>query len=449
MLILGASWTQAAPTGRSSKVAVTVSAATKQLCCTIVGSNVGRQLKQQASRIKHRTHLNSSVANQTRETSGRKLRAFKDALFAAVFARTLVYTILFEDNELDLKFLDLRQGDSVFSVAGAGCGVAAMIGYGPSRIDTVDFNQHHLAITALKVEAVRSLPRYDDLHALFGLGRHPEAKSIVGRLVSDLPANLAGYWRRRWRMFARGFYRHGVNSRNSALLRPLWSIDGDYLKELNRRGPPQERAEAMRAKLTAKLLKPLPATLVRSPVALLGAGINYTQRERNLRAAGVGDVVLGVIEYASRLATTDLDTNWIAWHITTGEFNHEDPDCLPLYLRPDSHERALGSGTQVGYHHGSLLAVLEEADSGTWSHYCLSDVVDWLSAEQRRELLREVLRTAKPGARVICRTVEDACVVADAGLSASFRLVEPISSVASESERSKLYRRVNCYEVIR
>lgn len=291
--------------------------------------------------------MNSSVANQTTGSSGGKLRAFKDTLFAAVFARTLVYTILFEDNELDLEFLDLRPGDRVLSVAGAGCGVAAMVGFVPTRIDAVDFNRHHLAITALKVEAVRSLPRYEDVHALFGLGKHPEAKKMVARLANRLPADLASYWRRRWRMFANGFYSHGVNSRNSALLRPLWSLDGAYLKELNRRGPPQARAEAMRIKLSDRLLKPLPAALVRSPVALLGAGINYTQRDRNLSAAGVGDVVLGVIEYASRLATTDLDTNWIAWHITSGEFNHDEPDCLPLYLRRDFHERALGSTTEV------------------------------------------------------------------------------------------------------
>lgn len=93
--------------------------------------------------------------------------------------------------------------------------------------------------------------------------------------------------------------------------------------------------------------------------------------------------------------------------------------------------------------------MLSEAASGTWSHFCLSDVVDWLDSRQRRELLREVLRVARPGARVICRTVEDACVVEDAGLRTSFRLVEPISSLASESERSRLYRRVNCYEVVK
>lgn len=382
-------------------------------------------------------------------SSGINTRSVKDALFSAIFARTLIYTILFEDNEPDLEFLALGPADRVLSIAGAGCGVAAMLAYHPERIDAVDFNRHHLAITALKVEALRRLEGYEDLHALLAVGRHPRARELIAGLAERLPEGLANYWLRRWRMFARGFYRHGVNRRNSRLLQLLWPLDADFLKTLSRAGPPAVRAETMRSELRNCLLRPLPAALVRSPVALLGAGINYTQRERNLRAAGVDDVVLGVIEFASRLATTNLDTNWIAWHLTTGEFNRDEPTCLPLYLRPEFHRRAQGSTTEVRFHHGSLFDELSSAPAASWSHFCLSDVVDWLDAEQRRTLFTEVLRTARPAARVVCRSVEDVDVTQGTGLEGAFRLVEPFSSSASERERSRLYRRLNCYEVVK
>lgn len=379
---------------------------------------------------------------------GRMYR-FQDRIFEALFSRMLVYTILFEDNERDLAFLSLGRGDRVFSVAGAGCGVAAMLGDAPSSIDVVDFNAKHLAITALKVEAARQLPSYEEFHMLFGRGNHPRARSVVQRLTRVLPTRLTRFWRSAWKMFEDDFHSHGLYTKNLDLVRRVWPITPAFLKQLNGK-PPRDRAREMfdllsHAMKDSRVL----AALIRSPLSILAAGINYTQRERNLRAVGSTDVVDGVIEYATRVVQTDLEDNWIAWHIATGRFNHEREQCLPLFLRREQHARALGSPTDVRYVHDTLFSVLRRAADDSWSHFCLSDVLDWISDSARGPLLRDVYRTAKPGARVICRTVEDATIVGELGLAHKFRLIEPFSTEASRVERSCLYRRVNCYEVVK
>jgi S-adenosylmethionine-diacylglycerol 3-amino-3-carboxypropyl transferase len=383
--------------------------------------------------------------NLTREN---RILRLQDRAYERVFSLLLVYTILFEDNERDLEFLALGEGDHVFMVAGAGCGVAACLAAAPARVDVVDFNRKHLAVTALKVNAARAMRSYDEFHELLARGRHPRPREVVGRLARDLPPKCAAFWKTGWRMFRRDFYAHGLCGRNLDFARRFWSISPEYLKTLNAQ-PEEERAEEIAALLARRIKRGAIAALIRSPLGILAAGINYTQRARNLRAVGTDDAVEGVIDYASRVVRTDLERNWIVWHIVTGQFNHERPECLPLYLRPDFHERSVGSPTEVRYWHNRLLAQLGAADDETWSRYCLSDVVDWMGDPAREALFREVHRTAKPGARVICRTVEDSTIVDELGFAERFRLVEPHSTLASQEERSCLYRRVNCYEVVK
>lgn len=371
-----------------------------------------------------------------------------DRLFGSLFSRILVYTILFEDNEKDLEFLDLGEGSRVFTIGGAGCGVASMLAYSPSRIDVVDFNRKHLAVTALKVNAARGITSYEEFHELLGYGRHPRPRETVERLTRELPPYLARFWESGWRMFQKDFYSHGLYTKNLNIVRPFWPITPEYLKSLNAK-PAEERGREVFELLSRTMQGRVLGALIRSPLSILAAGINYTQRERNLRAVGSDDVVDGVIEFASRLAQTDLEQNWIAWHIATGSFNHDQPTALPLYLRPHYHERSLGSATDVHYSHSTLLDRLNCASEDSWTHFCLSDVIDWISDEERAALLAAVVRAAQPGAKVICRTVEDRAIVDELEVNERFHLVEPHSTEASRSERSCLYRRVNCYEVVK
>ncbi len=371
-----------------------------------------------------------------------------DRVFGSLFSRILVYTILFEDNEKDLEFLALDESSRVFTVGGAGCGVAAMLASSPALIDVVDFNRKHLAVTALKVNVARGLASYEEFHELLARGRHPSPRRTIERFTRDLPPSLSSYWATGWRMFRKDFYSHGLYARNLDIVRPFWPLTEEYLRELNAK-PAEDRSGEVRELLSRSMRGPVLGALIRSPLSILAAGINYTQRERNLRAVGSDDVVDGVIEFASRLARTDLEENWIAWHIVTGGFNHERPRALPLYLRPEFHDRMLHAATEVCYRHAILFDRLREGRETRWTHFCLSDVVDWIGEEGRTALFDAVHRAAAPGAKVVCRTVEDSTIVDSIGFGDRFRLVEPFSTTASLAERSCLYRRVNCYEVVK
>ena len=86
--------------------------------------------------------------------------------FEKLFSRAFVYNILFEDTEVDERFLDVRPNSTVLSISGAGCGVANHLSRSPRSVDAVDINAHHLALCALKSAAVRWLSSHDELYSV-------------------------------------------------------------------------------------------------------------------------------------------------------------------------------------------------------------------------------------------------------------------------------------------
>jgi S-adenosylmethionine-diacylglycerol 3-amino-3-carboxypropyl transferase len=190
------------------------------------------------------------------------------------------------------------------------------------------------------------------------------------------------------------------------------------------------------------------AALMRSPVFLLANGINYVQRERNLRAEQTTDVVEVIVNYLKRIAKTDLERNWIAWNATVGAFNHAHDEAVPPYLRRAHHARSIEADTDVRFHNTNIFDVLGAAGPNAWSHINLCDAIDWMPAAAQRALLLECVRTTRDGGVVLYRTVEDRCFVEELGLGARLQRIEPASLRASELDRTSLYRRVGFYRVV-
>ncbi|WP_433379452.1 DUF3419 family protein [Actinoplanes sp. CA-142083] len=370
-----------------------------------------------------------------------------DRAFAATFRHVFAFSLLYEDSEVDNRVLGLDFRSRVLAVSGAGCGVAGLLAAHPARIDAVDINPHHLALAALKVAATRQVTSYDEFYQLLGRGRHGDPERTLQPLMAELPDWVGRYWRANHRRFRTNLYAEGLVGTFQRWLRRKLGIDADYLRALQQL-PPAERVERLSPVLTS-LRRAWPArTMVNTPLLLLGIGVNFEQRQRNLRANRAATMMEVVTAHFERLAQTDLETNWFVWVGLTGEFNHDHPDAVPPYLRAESHKRALEAPTRVGFHRESLQRMLAEATPGQWSHFSLCDVLDWLPADAQRQLLHRIARVGGPDALVLTRSVESDCVVERAGLADLYERVEPASTEATEQERTRLYGRVNVYRVV-
>lgn len=373
---------------------------------------------------------------------------WRDRAFWAVFSRIPVFTILFEDPDVEERFFQVNASARVLSVSAAGCGIASLLASHPEHIDAVDGNGHHLALTALKVAAAQRLEWHADLYALFGHGRHEAPEQLIASLTASLPDWIRAYWARRSTVFRRGLYQSSLSTWLFAVLRAITGLDEAWMRRMLSLSTDARVAEIER--LYARALKH-PAFLLaaRSPILLLGTGINFRQRDRNLSGVGAADMTRVLLETGKRIAATDLETNWIFWHVMRGQFNHDHPDARPPYLRASHHARSLAAPTTVAYHHRSFLEVLADATSDTWTHYNFSDALDWLDDTLQRRVLTEVIRTSRPGALLLVRSVEPSCMVKRLGLERWFSRLDIESDAATAMDRSGLYRRVDLYRVTR
>ena len=125
------------------------------------------------------TMLLKTAVYQSRAASKKGLL---ERLFAVWFQR-LVYNQIWEDPAVDLEALRIGPSSRVITIASGGCNVLNYLLAGPAEIVAVDLNPAHLALTRLKLAAVRHLPDYDLFFTLFR-ATHPSLADRI-RFAND------------------------------------------------------------------------------------------------------------------------------------------------------------------------------------------------------------------------------------------------------------------------
>lgn len=364
--------------------------------------------------------------------------------FENAFSRLFVYNILFEDSEVDGRYLNLNENSRVLGISAAGCGLASMVRFHPEHIDAVDINHHHLSLAALKMTAARDLKSHGLLYDLFGHGwlSHPEP--TIRALCASLPPSIQSYWRKHHARFEKTVYGQGLTALMLQTLRKQVGLGTAFMHDFVTQAP-EERARTIRRLAEPVMKQRLVRELLASPLTQFALGVNDSQRDRMLGSSGdMADFMLGHLE---RVAQTDCETNWFAWYAAAGHYNHSHPEATPPYLRRSAHQASREAPTTFGFHHRSIFDVLGAQSANTWSHYSLCDAVDWFPPAGQKNLLEEILRTARPGATVLMRSVQDENIIESCELGHRFQYLEAQSRLAIQEERTCQYKRVDFFQV--
>jgi len=390
-------------------------------------------------------------------------RGVLERMFTLWF-RGFVYNQIWEDPRVDAEALAIGPETSLLTISSGGCNVLNYLVHRPKRIVAVDLNANHMALTRLKLAAVKHLPDYETFYNFFGYGKHPDNIANFHRYLRDhLDPLTRSFWEssdwpgrkvgpRRLAYFKRGLYEHAKLGQFfrvvHGLARKMRRDPGRLLTARN--VAEQERIfdEEFAPLFNNRLVR----WMARQPVAVYSLGIPPSQHAAMLEEQD-GDGGRLFEMYKGRIRRLacgfPLDDNYFTWQAFGRRYDHEGRRALPDYLKRENYELIRSLVDRVETHVAPLAEQLRAEPPGSLNSFVLLDSQDWMPPPVIEELWSEIARVGGPQARVIFRTAGEKSPVETAlspATRARFRYEEERSRRLHEQDRSAIYGMFHLYE---
>jgi S-adenosylmethionine-diacylglycerol 3-amino-3-carboxypropyl transferase len=390
-------------------------------------------------------------------------RGMLERMFTLWF-RGFIYNQIWEDPRVDAAALQMGPETSLLTISSGGCNILNYLVHQPKRIVAVDLNANHMALTRLKLAAIKHLPDYETFYNFFGYGKHPDNIANYNRYLRDnLDPLTRSFWEssdwpgrkigpKRLNYFRRGLYDH-------AKLGQFFRVVHGLARKM-RRDPARllaAKSVAEQEQIFDEHFGPLfdnrlVRWMGRQPVAVYSLGIPPSQHAAMLEEQeGDGGRLFDMYrQRVRRLACGfPLDDNYFAWQAFGRRYDHENRRALPDYLKPENYETVRSLVDRVETHVASLTDQLRLEQPGSLNGFVLLDSQDWMPPGVIDELWGEIARVGGPDTRVIFRTAGEKSPV-EAALApetlACFHHDEERSRVLHAQDRSAIYGMFHLYE---
>jgi S-adenosylmethionine-diacylglycerol 3-amino-3-carboxypropyl transferase len=337
-------------------------------------------------------------------------RGALERLFTLMF-QGFVYNQIWEDPVVDLQALDLKPEHRLLTIASGGCNVLNYMAADPRQIIAVDLNPNHIALTRLKLTALKNFPDYETFFRFFGHANDKANRAAYDTyLRKTLDEDTREYWEkdrplrgRRINMFGKNLYRYGLLGRFIGILHVVAKLHGKKLEPILAARTPEEQRRLFERDIAPLFDYKSIKLLSKSPVSLYALGIPPAQYDELVAS---GDPVAVLRERVERLACDfPINENYFAWQAFGRGYDTEHKEAVPDYLRRETYDMIRTRTGKVDVHHASLTDFLEAQPPQSLHRYVLLDAQDWMNQDQITALWREIDRTAHArDARVIFRT---------------------------------------------
>lgn len=305
------------------------------------------------------------------------------------------YSQCWEDTEVLLSGLDIREGDICLGIASAGDNVFSMLTKSPEKIIAIDISFPQLALVKLKIEGIKQFSHEEMLFFVGVTNGNPERRlEMYEGLRGELPNKIKEYWD-----FNRDAIRIGINhmgkfekffkifrNRILPMVHPKKRID----KLLENKSLP-ERQEFynrkwcnLRWKLMFKLF------FSNYVVGRLG-------RDKEFFRYAQGDISKVMIkrsEYA--LCHLNPYENPYISYILKGNYS---PDCLPYFLRKENYSIMKENIGKIEVVEESLEEYLNRTDLKI-DKFNLSDIFEYMSQENYEKLMDKIYDAASSKGKI-------------------------------------------------
>lgn len=354
----------------------------------------------------------------------------------------LLFGMSWEDPASDRSALQVQPGDRLFAITSGGCNALSFLLENPAKIFAVDINLCQSHLLELKCAAVRCLD-YQALHAFLGLAPSNDRLEMFESLAGNLRKPVLEYWRRNRKMIKDGVVYQGRYERFLRQFhRLLRLVQGNHRIEgfFSCQTLEEQRQYFDRRWNTPQWRILFQLAFNKRVLAKRGLSVDYFRFDDG--SASFAESFLQRTRHA--LCDIPIASNYFVAQYLRGRYL--SPEAVPDYLR-----------------HENLPVIREKldrleivtADAQGWlgrqpekfiNAFSLSNICELMSSEETARTFEEVLRTARPGARICFRNLIVPREVPTA-LASKIQLRVDYSRGLLAEDRSFVYSRVQAYLV--
>ncbi|HEY2510430.1 MAG TPA: DUF3419 family protein [Polyangiaceae bacterium] len=321
--------------------------------------------------------------------------------FAGAVDDRLFFAQVREDPELEVAALEPAARKRIVVVSSGGCTALSLLAAGAGEVVAVDLNAAQNHLVELKASALAVLPQAEAIGFLGGWAMPVAARSSLFREVRPLLSRgAASYWDAHASALRRGALGAGITER---FIEGLWQVIRTAVHGT-------EDCEQLLALRSLEAQRSFYADTWNTwkwraffELALNRLVFNKTYDPAffaNVENPSFAKHFFKIWEEG--LTEVPIANNYFLHQMVTGSYPRAE-SALPRYLT------GLGAET-VRARRGSLLLVdgaygdyLRSCEDGSVDGFVLSNICEWLTHEQTKDLFTQIVRTAAPGARLVFR----------------------------------------------
>jgi S-adenosylmethionine-diacylglycerol 3-amino-3-carboxypropyl transferase len=304
------------------------------------------------------------------------------------------YSNCWEDADILLKALQVKEGGIYFSIASSGDNTLSILSQSPLFVLAIDINSAQLACVELKKAAFLNLTYEETLHFL-GVQNGVDRISTYRKIRKHLSANAQQFWDGNQEIIKRGVIHVGKFENYFRLFRK-WALTlvhpQERAIELLIRKEDRERFRFYNQKWDTWRWRLLFKIFFSRPV------MGHLGRDPEFFKYVKGDVASRIMERV-KYGLTALPTNENPYleYILTGNFKNS----LPFYLRRESFDIIQKNLEKLVLFKGDLDTAFRAYSTLRFDGFNLSDIFEYMSHEQYTYELQKILGFSKKEARLV------------------------------------------------
>jgi S-adenosylmethionine-diacylglycerol 3-amino-3-carboxypropyl transferase len=348
-----------------------------------------------------------------------------------------------EDHRVIERGLAVKKGDAVVSILSSGDNVLNLLRFEPKILYGFDINPAQVCEVQLKIAAIKHLTHPDFLTLLGYAGTDEERIRVFHSIAPYLDSQTKDFWDHHLKMLECGLSFQGAFERYLSRLGCLarFFLAEDYPRYVRA----QTRDERQRI-FDEKINRPFLRRLTR--MVMQNQAVNHVFFQNNAlqfipRSFDYNECFWNNLSHAC--VDIGCTKNPYLYWLFTGAMPEDRRDWQP-YLQEEQFALLRQETTKIRLFQQDICTGLKKMDADSIDAFYLSDIFGWMSSVEIEKTLGEVVRVAKPHAKIICFVLNY-----DMGVPQSMHQYlehdEHMSRELHDQERAGFYSKINLYTV--